>query len=143
MARDTGTKVTSAADIPELSAPERRANEREVFVYEVPPNLVGETGIEAIGLVIMTAEEELMAAKRTRGDAALAAMELTKQALRQVKYAGQRTRTVSSADSSIDEVWSRMHPKVRGLCIVAYNDLHNAKQSDVVGFLQSRKATVG
>lgn len=109
---------------------------RPLYVYEVPASL--DVGVRSLGLVELTAGEELMAAKRASGDSMRLAYELSKEALRRLD-----DRALSAADGSIDVAWSAMSPKLRNLVLSAYNDLHAPAEAEVRGFLKSRTVQVG
>ena len=105
---------------------------RPVYVYDVPTTL-GEGGIETVGLVQLTAREEMMAAKRAGSDAIKLVYEQVKQAL--VEVNGEK---VGLADGSADTAFDKMNPMVRNLVMTAFAQLHTPPEEATVGFLQSR-----
>lgn len=111
--------------------------ERVLYLYDVPDSLSG-FGVKEVGLVELTAEEEMMATRRCRGDAVRLGFELAKEALRRVDG-----RSVSTSVGSTDSAWNQMHPKVRSLVVQAYNDLHGTKQEETASFIRSRRAHIG
>ena len=115
----------------------RDSHERTLHKYQVPERM-WELGVKEIGLVELTANEELMASKRTRTDLTRLGFELAKESLRFVD--GKKLLT---ADGSADRGWDVIHPKIRNLVIQAYGDIHQPKSEDVAGFLQSHKVVVG
>ena len=118
----------------ELAAIQARA----VNVYDVPKTVVqGDNAITSIGLVELTAHEELEAAKRAHGDSSRLAFELCKQSL--VEVNGTK---VGLADGSADSVWDRMSPQVRNLIMSAYAELHAPPPGAAEDFLRTRKVTM-
>lgn len=106
---------------------------RAVHTYEVPAIIEGD--VRTVGLVELTADEELMATKRSRADNVRLAYELAKQSL--VEINGQQ---VTTADGSSDKAWTTMPPKVRNLVLQAYADLHAPPEGAIEGFLQTRQS---
>lgn len=114
-----------------------RAVDRALIVFELPESM-HELGCKEIGLIELNADEELMATRRCRNDLTRLAYELSKESLRMIDG-----KMVKTGDGSADRAWNAMHPKVRGLVIQAYAEVHNAKSEEAAGFLQSRKVIVG
>ena len=112
--------------------------ERQMYEYDIPPKMAKTTGITSVGLVQLTADEEITSAKRARNDNMRLAYELVKASL--VAVNGKK---VSLADGSADTAWNKMDPKVRALVLQAYAELHNAPEESVEDFLASRKVKVG
>lgn len=111
---------------------------RAVNVYDVPAKLAEATEVSSVGLVALTAEEELQAWKRSRGENARLATELAKACL--VEASG---KPLSAADGSLDSFWAGLDPRLRQLILTAYADLHAATEDDQKSFLTSRKVKVG
>jgi len=111
---------------------------RPIFEHDVPPSLAAESGIQQIGLHIITGNEYEMALGRVRGTPARLALELPKQSLASVN--GKR---VSLADGSADRAWEQMGPKLRELVTAAYGELHQPAAEEAVAFLKSRRVVVG
>jgi len=109
---------------------------RPVYTYQVPSNLGGED-FKSIGLVQLTAREEMMAAKRSNGDPIKLAYEQVQQSIAEVN--GEK---VSIADGSADKAFNAMPPMVRNLVMAAHAKLHSPAESDVELFLQSREVRV-
>jgi hypothetical protein len=109
---------------------------RPVHTFQIPESIAD--GTTSIGMVELTAHEEIMAAKRAGSDAFRLAYELTKQSLAEVN--GQ---PVSLADGSADTAFDKMGPKVRSLVIQGYTRLHAAGEDVAEGFLQSMQVRVG
>ena len=111
---------------------------RPVYRYDVPRKLAKISGIEKVGLVQLTPDEELMGTKRARNDQARLAFEWAKQSLVEVNG-----KPVSLADGTSDKAWNDMHPKVRGLVVVAYGELHTPEEDEITDFLGSQTTTIG
>jgi len=109
---------------------------RPVYTYDIPAPLAN--GITSIGIVELTTQEELMAAKRAAGDTHRLAYELTMQSLAEVNGS-----PVKLMDGSADKAFNDMGPKVRQLVMQAYGRLHGPEDSIVEGFLGSQKVKVG
>lgn len=109
---------------------------RPVYVYTVPPHLGGDD-FQTIGLVQLTAHEEMMAAKRSNGDPIKLAYEQVMQAI--VEVNGER---VSLANGTADRAFNTMGPMVRNLVMTAHAKLHAPPEADVDLFLQSREVRV-
>jgi hypothetical protein len=118
-------------------SPVSQKKSRPVNVYDVPPKLAYATEVESVGMVTLTAEEELQAWKRSRGENARLATELAKASL-----AEANGKSLSAADGSLDTFWSNLDPKLRQLILTAYADLHAASEEDQKSFLGSRKVKV-
>ena len=111
-------------------------NARQVYTYTVPVKQSGK--VKKVGLVELTVQEELMAAKRAQGDSHRLAYELSLQSLREID--GQ---AVSVGDGSADKAFNEMGPKVRQLVMQAYVKIHGAEDSDAADFLSSQEIKVG
>lgn len=107
---------------------------RTIHVYDVPRELSDTDDITSIGLVELTAEEELMAAKRTRDDSMKLGFELIKQSLAEVNGS-----PVSLADGSADKAWTSMGAKLRHVLLQAWHEIHKAKEDVEQSFLKSRR----
>jgi len=109
---------------------------RPVHVFAIPESLAN--GTTSVGMVTLTAEEELLAWKRSRGENARLATELVKASLAEVNG-----EPVTLHDGSVDAFWKDLHPKIRQLVLTAYADLHAAEEDDQKAFLASRRVKVG
>jgi hypothetical protein len=69
----------------------QKPRQRPVYQFEVPEQLAN--GVTSVGLVELSADEEIMATKRSRGDTMRLAYELAKQALVEVNGAKVATTT--------------------------------------------------
>jgi len=105
--------------------------DRLVHRFKVPASIPGE--VREIGLVEITADEELKAEGRCRGAPDKRASELAKAAIVEVNGEG-----VGLADGSVDKVWSALHPKLRTLIASAWIRLHLASDEELEGFFASR-----
>lgn len=108
---------------------------RPVYTYKVPAGM-GD-GIESVGLVQLTAHEEMLAAKRAGNDPMKLAYEQVMQAL--VEVNGERVRI---ADGSADKAFNAMGPMVRNLVMTAHVKLHAPPEDAVEDFLKSREVRV-
>lgn len=118
-----------------LEAPKQS---RAVNLFTVPPSVKAEAGISEVGLVTLTADDELMAYQRGRKDGSKIALELAKASL--VEADG---KPLSLADGSADSFWLRIHPKLRQLVMEAYSELHAVEPEESQSFLGSRKVRQG
>jgi hypothetical protein len=116
---------------------EATSSKRPVYLYEVPPQLAQESGVAQVGLVTLSADEELTCFKRARNDSAKMATELSMAAL--VEADGKK---LSGTDGSVDSFWKNLDPRVRQLVMTAYGELHAAKEEDQQSFLKSRTVRV-
>lgn len=130
------SRATAVTNLHEAAAQSTIKRSRHTF--KVPVTLQAEVAAESIVIVELTAEEEMMATRRSRGDQVRLAWELAKESLRRVD-----DQEVKSADGSIDSVWNRMHPKLRQMVIGAYSAVHSPNNEQQVDFLGSRQIEVG
>lgn len=110
---------------------------RAVNLFDVPNDIAESSGVLQVGMVTLTAEEELLCFKRAKGENAKLAMELSKASL--VEADG---KPLSHVDGSIDSFWKDLDPKLRQLILTAYADLHSAGDENQESFLKSRKIRV-
>lgn len=111
-------------------------SDRIIHRFEVPASVPGE--IRSLGMVEITADEELKAEARCKGAPDKRAAEMTKQAL--VEVNGEAVRI---GDGSVEKAWNNMHPKVRTLVASAWVRLHLANDDEVEDFFASRTQNVG
>lgn len=109
---------------------------RVVYEYDVPASIGGEE-IKSVGVVELSAEEELQATRRARGDAIRLAFELAKTSLHEVNGV-----KLNHADGSADKTWNDMPPKLRNLVLQAYTELHSPEDDAALVFKASRKIKV-
>lgn len=110
---------------------------RPVHTFQIPKALMGQ-GAVTLGLVQLTADEEMMAAKVGGQDGAKTAMQLLKMSLVEVDG-----KPVAVADGTADIAIGQFSPKVRSLALLAYSELHQPKEDEVAGFLKSAQVKVG
>jgi len=118
-----------------MEAPQKKT--RAVNLFDIPPSVAEASGIKEVGMVTLTAEEELLCFKRAKSDNAKLASELCKTAL--VEADG---KTLAQADGTVDTFWKDCDPKLRQLILTAYAELHAAPEEDQQAFLKSRRTRV-
>jgi len=111
---------------------------RAVNTFDVPERIAAQAGVKSIGMVALTADEELVCFKRAKGENAKLAMEMSKTSL--VEADG---KPLSQADGTVDTFWKNLHPKLRSLVMQAYAEIHAAEEEDTESFLKSRQVRVG
>ena len=112
---------------------------RVVYEYTVPARLKEQHDgsiIETVGIVQLQAQEEIIAGKEAGADPTKLAWSLAKRCLWTVN--GER---VKDSDGSRDKFWNTMAPKLRSLCLTAYNDQHSPEPEDADAFLGSCAVT--
>ncbi len=109
-----------------------RVAKRPTYLYDVPEGV--DPQISEIGLVEVTAEEELMAAKAAGREEARIAYELVKRSLCSING-----HPVSTVDGSADKAWDEMGAKLRQLVLGAYSEIHNPQDGAAAAFLKSRR----
>lgn len=124
------------ADLDKKLAEARPA--RLVNLFDVPERLAEQTGVSSIGMVTLTADEELTCFKRARGNNAQLAAELAKASLAEADG-----KPLSVADGTADSFFGKTDPRLRQLILTAYTELHSASTEDAEAFLQSRKTRAG
>lgn len=112
-----------------------RTPDRVIHRFSVPESIPGE--VRSIGMVEITAEEELLVEQRCKGASDKRAQEMTKTAI--VEVNGQK---VGLSDASVDRAWNEFHPKVRTLVTSAWVKLHLASDDEVDSFFASRMSSV-
>lgn len=117
---------------------EAQKKSRNVNVYTVPESIASETGVNEVGMVQLTTEEELLCFKRAKGDNARLASELSKTSLVEA-MCGEERKALSLSDGTADTFWKDVDPKLRQLIMGAYAELHAAPEEDQEAFLKSRK----
>jgi hypothetical protein len=111
---------------------------RTVVLFDVPERLAEEVGVHQVGLVTLTADEELQCFGRARGNSARLAAELAKASLAEADG-----RPLTSADGSVDSWFGKADPRLRQLVLAAYAEIHAANAEDADAFLKSRKTRLG
>jgi len=115
---------------------ESKKSTRPIYSYAIPASIAD--GVTSVGLMELTAHEEIMSTKRASGDAFRLAYELAKQSLCEVN--GQ---PVSLADGSVDTAFDKMPAKVRNLVLRAYAEIHTTNEDVAADFLKARQVRVG
>lgn len=108
---------------------------RVVHRFTVPESVPGD--VRSLGLVELTAEDELRVEARCKGMPDKRAQELAKAAI--VEVNGQ---PVNVGDGTCDSAWAGMHPKVRMLVSSAWLKLHLASEEESAAFFASRTSSL-
>lgn len=116
----------------------KKAMARPIYKFEIPDRIAKESGVNEIGLVELTANEQMMAANRARANVARLALELPMQSI--VAANGKK---VSTADGTVEKIWDALGPKGRELVVTAYGRLHTPEDTEVEDFLASMSVEVG
>jgi hypothetical protein len=116
-----------------MEAPQKAG--RAINTFKVPSSIGG--SVLSVGLVELTADEEMMAEKRAGADRPRVAVELSKQALAEVNG-----KPVNLTDGSADTAWNSLPAKVRTLVITAYTRLHIPSDEEMGGFFASMEVRV-
>lgn len=126
--------MNTAHDAASDLAARTQAPTRNVYRFTIPDKVraLSVCGTKSIGLVKLTAEEEVQATERAGGNQARTGYQLAKASLCEVDGAA-----VSLADNSVDRALERMDPLVRQLTVTAYMNLHQPKEDVVEGFLET------
>ena len=115
--------------------PASTKKQRAINVFDLPEGIAN--GVTSVGMVTLTADEELAAWKSAKGDQAAHATALAKTSL--VEVNGQ---PVKRGDGSLDTAWKEFSPQVRQLVLSAYAELHKVEEEALDSFLKSRKTVV-
>lgn len=126
---------------------DRAPKSRVIYEYDVPDDddgLYGETtinfgSIRKVGLKLLTPLEEKSAARSCHGDAMLLAFELAKRSVAEITNEHGEIFAIRVHDSSVDECWHQMHPKIRSLVMQAYAENASPSNGTTSSFLGSRK----
>lgn len=111
------------------------ATDRVVHRFKVPKSIPGE--VREIGMVELTADDELKVEQRCKGASDKRAAELVKTSLCEVNG-----KPVSLMDGSVHNVWNDMPAKVRTLINSAWLKLHMASDEELEGFFASRTTSI-
>ena len=112
--------------------------DRPINIYSVPARVTEECGVKEVGLVQLTAREQLDAIDRAQGKAARVAIEYIYSSLRIMDGAA-----LSIADGTVEKAWGRCSPSLLELVVSAYGDLHNPQEGEFEAFRASRRVQVG
>lgn len=118
-----------------LQSLQNQNGSKVVYEYKVPQK-AGRGEITSVGLVELTASQEIEATSSSRTDTSKMAFELAKRSL--VEVNGEKFPDLVTAE----RVWNRMPAKVRQLVMNAYVEIHNPQEEDTADFLASRVAKV-
>jgi hypothetical protein len=114
---------------------------RPVHTFTVPEAHRATIGLTSLGLVELTADEELSVMSRMRGASVAAGVraqyDLAKASIVQVDG-----KPVSSADESLELAWVAMRPKARALLLRAFQQLHSPPAELEAGFLSGETTSV-
>lgn len=124
---------------------QRSNKSRPVITYDVPEEITTDvpaalgagTVYKSIGMIELTADEELQASKRGGKDQYKIAFELAKASLREVN-----DKPVSSMDGHDELVWASMSAPLRSLVVDVYADIHSPRPEVAKRFLSSRRVKV-
>lgn len=109
--------------------------DRVIHRFKIPSSIPGD--VREIGMIELTADDELGVEQRVRGASDKRAHEMAKSSLVEVNG-----KAVSLADGSADKAWASMPPKVRVLIASAWVKLHLASDEELEGFFASRTSGV-
>lgn len=117
----------------QVEAPVTARATRAVHTFIVPEKLKAKTGdgVDSIGLVKLSADEEIQASRLGRANDSTM-LELLKIAL--VAVNGKK---VSTGDGTSDASINRMDPKTRSIVVAAFGSIHNPEREEVEDFLRS------
>lgn len=114
------------------------ADDRPIYVYQVPARIADECGVKEVGLVQLSAREQLDAIDRSHGKATRVVFEYV--------YSSFWTMDgvkLSLADGSVEKAWSKCSPALRELIVGAYGSLHTPVEGEQAAFMMSRRVVVG
>jgi len=107
-------------------------SDQVIYTYDVGENL--HPDIRSVGLTELSAEDEIAATRRARGDQIRLAFELAKQSLREVNG-----KPVKLADGSADKAWNSLGARLRNLVLQAFTEIHTPEEGVIDTFRASRK----
>lgn len=108
-----------------------------VHTYTIPESLRGEGVPAKVGMVQLTAGQELTASKVGGMDYTKAQYAAAKMSI--VQFDG---RPVDAVNAEVDKFWERVDPRVRALILSAYNRLSSPKKEDEDSFFASEAVSV-
>jgi len=124
---DDTTTTTGTTTLAEAMRP---APKRPVLFFTVPLAMLPPEsdwgGPLRLGLVALSPDEEIEAAKRSRGDEISINYEFAKMALRAVQEPGGAVRPVNRTEAEQEVLWTRLGPKGRNLVMMVFRDLSAA-----------------
>ena len=92
---------------------------------------------QVVGIVELTIDEEMMAAKRSGNDPMKLAWELAQESFRALDGA-----KLSTGDGSANRAFADLPPKARALIVTAYQNVNNPPQTELDAFLKSHSIQV-
>lgn len=126
------------------------ASDRLVHWFKLPDNLHGcapevqGARMVQFGVIELTVNEELTAAKMADSSSHAVAMRTVMLAVRYARTADRATTVeLSLADETAEQFWAKLNPKVRALLMQAHIKVNTASQADSEGFLKSCEVSVG
>jgi hypothetical protein len=128
-----GTEALSTALRP---TPKRPVLFFTIPVSELPPESEWTQDL-VLGVVALSPDEEIEAAKRSRGDEISINYEFCKMALRGIQEPGGAIREVDRAQAEHEVLWSRIGPKGRNIAMMCFREISAASAEAV---LASRKS---
>lgn len=111
------------------------ARDRVVYTFTVPASIGGE--VRTIGMVELTADEEIAVEARCKGVPEKRAVEIVKATVWEVN--GDR---IHNGAGELDRLWNNLPPKVRTLLNRAWVKLHAADDAETDSFEKSMTARV-
>lgn len=111
--------------------------DRPVNTFTVPSYL--DLEIKTVGLVELTAQEEMLAGKKSKG----AGIEKLGHELMKLSLVEIDGEKISRADGSDEKIWNRLSPQARELVATAFSSLHRLPDEAAPDFLKSRQVRVG
>jgi hypothetical protein len=115
-----------------------KGDPRDVYIFDVPEGYQSELVKKEVGLVKLRGGEEAEATRRAEGDSIRLAFELVKQSVWSVD--GKQIQRHNAED---EKVWNDMDPRLRGLLLSAYGELHTPTEKVTSNFLKGMRTTVG
>ncbi len=112
-----------------------QSRDRVVFRFTVPESIKGE--IRSIGLVELTADEEIAVESRCKQVPEKRAAEIAKAAVWEIN--GKR---IHNGAGELDKAWNEAPAKLRSLVMRAWIKLHAAEDAEVASFEASMTVTV-
>lgn len=123
----------------ELKESEWAKQGRPVHTYTIPESLRDKSGLvpAKVGMVQLTAEQELLASKLGQYQLLKAQYAATKLSI--VEFDG---RAVNASSAEVDKFWERVDPRVRNLLLQAYQKLATPSDDEEADFLKSEEVRV-
>ncbi len=113
----------------------KQERERVVYTFAIPESIKGE--VRSVGLVELTADEEIAVEQRCKGSPEKRAIEIVKATVREVNGA-----RIHNGAGELDKLWNNLSPKVRSLLNKAWIKLHAADDAEADSFEKSMTVSV-